>query len=370
MTQEPKHQDFKNPAKDDTNPFGHAAYRQKNKLLRWALVLAMATIAVLGLILLYRSFFSERGPDVPRTNATKKPNLPRPSPLLKDCLAIQQRINEITSGETVARQEKKMLRELLGQLQEKSSIAANDWDLHGLTDGQMNILRQKARSGDAVASAFLAQLDKYIVLKKRIDRLEIPLGIPRLVGSGDTHFQIAYDFLTALSGKNDAEIRRILQKAPLQEPLLPGFKIWNFWLEDEFCTFVTQGTAALTPEESTLQKNEIEQARLNSVFYIIGSYHNLQERKILKGGFLKSIRLGEIAPGQFRLAIDLRSQQHILVSAAALQMKKISRLEIFPRRFNFAKDYEIRFGPKGRWAQITILKKEIFLGRYIVIAVE
>jgi len=51
-------------------------------------------------------------------------------------------------------------------------------------------------------------------------------------------------------------------------------------------------------------------------------------------------------------------------------LKKVSALTIFPREFNAGKDYAVRLGPRGNWIQVTILKKRIFRGRRIVIAVE
>lgn len=370
MTQENDRPDLKSPAKDDTNPFGRLAYIPKSKFRRRAIVLAMAVVAGIGMILIFRASSPDHKPVHFPAKASKKSNPPRPIPRINDRLTVQLQVDEIAATETVARQDKKQLVELLGQMMEKNGLDARDWDFSNFTVGQINLLQQKAASGDATASGFLVQLGKYRSLKNRIRALETHLGNPELVASGDTHFQIASDFLIARAGKTAAEARQILQDIQFQEPLLPGFKVWNFWLADGFCTFVTQGTALLTPEEAALQKNEMALNRLNSVFYIIGSYDDLQERKILIGGFLKSTRLGEIDPGQFPQAIDLRSQQLLHVSAAALQLKKISRLEIFPREFSSGRDYAVNFEPNGRWAQIAILNKDAFRGRRIVIAVE
>lgn len=253
---------------------------------------------------------------------------------------------------------------------EKSAMQTGDWDVSNLTVGQMNLLQQMARSGEAAAGTFLVKFDKYRSLRNRIRDLEAKLGSPKLIADGDTHFQVAFDFLIAQVGKTAAEAHQILQNTRFQQPLLPGFKVWNFWLEDGFLTFVTQGAAPLTPEEAALQEKEKALIRLNSVFYITGSTADLQTRKILTGGFLKSTRLGEIAPGQFQLAIDLRSQQRLLVRAAALQMKSISRLEIFPREFSSDRDYAVTLGPKGRWAKVTFVNANAFRGRRIVIAAE
>lgn len=80
--------------------------------------------------------------------------------------------------------------------------------------------------------------------------------------------------------------------------------------------------------------------------------------------------MGETPAGQFRMSIDLRSQRRIRVSAAVLHLKKISGLAIFPREFNAGRDYKVRLDPLGNWVQVAILKKEVFRGHRIVIAVK
>jgi hypothetical protein len=126
--------------------------------------------------------------------------------------------------------------------------------------------------------------------------------------------------------------------------------------------------------EKQLQKNkiekEIELTRLNSLFYILGAYGELKDQNILTGSLFKSTRMGEIAPERFLLSIDLRNQQYIQLNALALHMKRISKVDVFPHEFKADRDYTIWLGPQGRWAQFTVLKKEIFRGRRIVIAVE
>ena len=254
------------------------------------------------------------------------------SPFFKDRLAVQLHVNEIIAMEAGARQAKIMLLELFGKIQETGSLDIRNWDFSNLTAKQNETLREKARRGDKACADFLALSGRYHSLKNRIGSLEKRLGQPRVVVSGDTHFQIAYDFLSVRSGKSATETQRILQDSQFQDPLLPGFKVWNFWLPDGFCTFVTQGTAPLTPAETARQAKETALVRLNSLFYINGSVADLHERKILVGGFLKSTRLGEISPGQFRLSIDLRSQQHIRIQAAALQLKRVASPDDFSAR--------------------------------------
>ncbi|MFH2107801.1 MAG: hypothetical protein ABII93_03950 [Chrysiogenia bacterium] len=369
MTHESDNRDLKT-AKDDTNPFGRAACRRSWKFRHWAIGMALAIILLLGLILIFRPAFPGRTAAMNPVAATKSINHKNSPTIFKDRLAAQLQVNEIIANETGARQAKKMLLELFGKIRETSSQDIRDWDFSNLTIKQSETLRERARRGDKTCADFLVLSGRYHSLKNRISVLEKRMGQPKVVIDGDTHFQIAYDFLSARTGMSTAEAQRILQDSQFQDPLLPGFKVWNFWLPDGFCTFVTQGTAPLTPAETARQAKETALVRLNSLFYISGSIAGLHERKILVGGFLKSTRLAEISPAQFRLSIDLRSQQHIRVHAAALQLKKVSTLTIFPREFNAGKDYAVRLAPGKKWIQVTILKKRIFRGRRIVIAVE
>jgi|GEM_PF-2016446 len=369
MTHESDQQNLKT-AKDDTNPFGRAAFRRSLKFRHWSITIAMATILLLGLILIFRPAFPGRATAMNPVAAPKSIIHKKSPAAFKDRLEAQLQVNEVIAMETGARQAKKMLLELFGKIQETNSLDFRDWDFSNLTVKQNEALREKARRGDKACADFLALSSRYHSLKNRISGLEKRLGQPRVVVSGDTHFQIVYDFLAVRTGKSAAEAQRILQDTQFQDPLLPGFKVWNFWLPDGFCTFVTQGSAPLTPAETAHQAKETALVRLNSLFYISGSVAGLHERKTLISGFLKSTRLAEISPGQFRLSIDLRSQQHIRIHAAALQLKKVSALTIFPREFNAGKDYAVRLGPRGNWIQVTILKKRIFRGRRIVIAVE
>jgi len=357
MIQETDSDNIRKTPKDDTNPFAKMAYRPRHKFGSWLILFAGAVVIALMVLLILELLPAKKE--------------------INDRLTAQFRVNEITALEVVARQKQKQLRDIFIQLPENSALDTSGWDFTNPAAGQLATLRQKAQANDDSAATYLARLDEYAILKKRLAELETRLGTSRLVTAGDTHFQMAFDFLISQTGKPEAEVRRILRDTRLQEPLLPGFRVWNFWLEDGFCTFVTQGDAPYTPDEAAQQvlqkqRQEKEQAvtRLNSLFLIIGSLNDLQARGILTGGFLKSTRLGNIDPEQFHFAIDLRNQRSLRVRSATLKLKKISNLVFFPREFTPGKDYAIKFGPNGRWVQITIFNNIAFRGRRIVIAVE
>jgi hypothetical protein len=343
--------------KADTNPFGIFIQRPKHKFRRRLIIGCLILIAATAVVVMLKLL-----PAKDRIN---------------DQLHAQLRVSEITALEIVARQEQKRLLEIFTTLAQKNGIAVDGWDFSAPTAEQLQLLRRQAPATDDLLAAYLAKQDEFTSLKKSIHDLEIRLGNPRLVMPGDTHFKMAYDFLISQTGLPDEGVRRILQQTRLQEPMLPGFKVWNFWLADGFCTFVTQGDAPLTPEEATRQalgKKRLEKENaltsLNSLFLIVGTLEDLQSRQILVGGFLRSTHIGEIPVAAFRQTIDLRSQREIRIQGAELKLKEIIRVALFPKEFRSGVDYDLRITPKGRWATVTILKADVFRGRRVVIAVE
>jgi len=343
--------------KADTNPFGMNSYHPRRRFWPRIVAISILIIAAVGLTFIFKL--------LPLKNK------------INERLAVQLQVNEITALETVARQEQKKLLEIFTNLAKESGINASGWDFSAPTPEQLRLLQQHEPETGELLATYIAKRDECIFLKQRVHDLEVRLGTPRLVVPGDTHFQMAYDFLISQTGSPDEEIRRVLQQTRLQEPLLPGFKVWNFWLADGFYTFVTQGDAPLTPEEATRQalekqRQEKEQAvaGLNSIFLIIGTLEDLQAKQILIGGFLKSTRLGEIPAAAFRQTMDLRNQRDIRIQARELKLRKIVRVALFPKEFIPDIDYGLQISPQGRWAKVTIRKTNVFRGRRIVIAVE
>jgi hypothetical protein len=343
--------------KGDTNPFGVAAYQPKGRFWRRIIVISTILIAAGGLAVVFKL-------------------LPAKDKSNKD-VSSQLQVNEIMTLEIKARQVQKQLLDIFTALTQKSGINADGWDFSAPSAEQMQTLQKLAPEPKDLLASYLAKRNEYVLLKQSIRALETRLGTPRLVRPGDTHFKMAYDFLISQTGRPDEEVRRILQQTRLQEPLLPGFKVWNFWLAGGFCTFVTQGDAPLTPEEATSQtqekkRQEKEQAlaSLNSLFLIIGTLEDLQSRQILIGGFLRSTRMGEVPVSAFRQTVDLRNQRAIRIQGADFKLKKIVRVAVFPREFRSGSDYNLRISPQGSWALFSILKADAFRGRYMVISVE
>ena len=352
------------PEKGDTNPFGVPAYRPKRRFALWLFF----SFSILG-ILFFLVIRSSKPAEKSRLKTEKAPE--------KGPIWIQMKVNEIGVLEALAYQEKKQLVTDFEKWPQRKQIREQGWDYLQPPADLLEKLRQLANKGDDTVANYLYRLDSYKYLRKRIGELENELGLPHLVMPGDTHFRIALDFLTKRIGKSENESRRILQSIHLREPLIPGFKVWNFWLDGNFLTFVTMGAAHVQPETATRKAMEKEIAkkkqalnRLHSLYLLVDTYKGLQERKILQGGFFRSLRLGNVDPSDFRLVIDLSRQRRITIRAANLKLNKISKLELFPGDFHEGKDYSLEFAPDQSLVRIDFQNTEVFRGRRVVIAVQ
>jgi len=218
----------------------------------------------------------------------------------------------------------------------------------------------------------------------------------------------------------------LVERTALFEPIVPGFKIWNFYAEDEYGTFITQGTAPISPnqiqrkvkkelvdakdravaEKEQLQSdiNEMEarrtelisqldllnqekqnmlvkmsdlndqnqemQTALNSVYYAIDLPRVLNEKGIIKGGFLRSTKLQKVDLTLFDKSLDLRGDARITLAASDFQLAMIRNITIYPGYFKAETDFKVEFDGARQNATITILDAKKFMSEKIAIAVE
>jgi len=342
-------------SKEKTNPFGRRAYRPRRRLSLFIAFLAVALALPIAYWLLR-----------PR-------EVPHPAKA-KDRLAVQLRINEIRALETEARLQHQRLWDMVCRLAATQNVDAAGWDLYDPSEEQKNILSAAARRRKPLAREILEGMAALERLKTRIAVAERDLGEPVNVIPGDTHFRIAYEYLIRNCRLADAEARGILARIRLQDPLIPGFKVWNFRFPDGFYTFVTQGEAPLTPEEARQRSLELETEqtlrRLNSLRYLTGTEENLLQHGILAGGFLKNIRLHEVQPGDFRQSLDLRRENQIILWRRPLGVQKITAVRLYPDDFQRDRDYRVEIEKRGHGARVIILIPDRFKNREIVIAVK
>lgn len=361
-------------SRDDTNPFGTPVPFRRRRRRAWLLLVpALALLAFAGYGILRR----------PRPAVEARPaGVPPPASRPLTLVDAQAAVSEINGFEETAYRHGQNLAELLARYRGLKGTALVGLDLAAPTDASERIRQQAAAlEKDPERARLLAAMQPPLAeigrLRLRIARREADLGASRTVRAGETHSQIAREYLAEVRRLPAAEVAERLNRTPLLDPLLPGNRVWNLWLNEGFYSFVTQGAAPLPPSEALRQaqlrqRGEKEAALrlLNSMHYRVDRRDRLLASGMLSGGFLKTTQVDNLDPARFPQSIDLRTERAIAIRAAALGLKRIARVTVFPRGFQDGRDFRLRIGSGGRSASLRILIPGRFRGQRLVIAVE
>jgi hypothetical protein len=258
-------------------------------------------------------------------------------------------------------------------------------------------------------------------------RIQIPESYE--VQEGDSHWQIAYDYLTKTQGLPPEEANRLMADTPLFHPILVGFKIWNHFYKGVYGTYLTQGSARLSPGKlARLEKKKIKEKRLtleqqlaqlqnqkqeliqkmeelsqehqdmkkqlneqifslqqelenmenqnqdldsrvNSVYYMAGSKDELKASGKIKGSFLglAGVNFKEVSYEDFANRADLRKTDAIEIRAQDMNMSRIKKVGLLPKHLDEGEDYRIEISSSGESATVHLLDKGVFrLARIII----
>ncbi len=320
--------------------------------------------------------------------------------------------------ETEVNEKQNELINLLKMYSQKTGEALPELTELGLSDEEKKILEEKIINQEDISLKSLLRdiLDKtneISRLKIEIERSEVLLPKSHIVTGDETHYQIAMEFLTNEKNVGKEKALRLVEETVLFHPLLPGFRVWNFYPSDEYVTFVTQGSAPVSPFElkrapgkypgdlsravgekegleteisklrvtkdrfeSRIKRLRVEIRRmeksLNSLFYMVDLEKNLLEKGIIKSGFLGlgAPKLKEISPEYFDQKIDLRYQKVIKIHAPTFKLSKIKRVTLHPRFYKRGADYEVKIEEDKQDAAVTILAVDKFRSERIVISIK
>ena len=344
---------------------------------------------------------------------------------------MEETVQQIQQLESNIQEKQNEVFNVLSEYKKKTGEELPEVNIMNLSPEQKKVLEDKIKNEKDVSIKSLLQdiLDKNSDIQNlnaRVQELETLLPKPHLVEKGENHYQVAMNFLLNEKGLDKARAMELVERTALFEPIVPGFKIWNFYAEDEYGTFITQGTAPISPnqiqrkvkkelvdakdqaiaEKDKLQSdiNEMEtrrtelisqldllnqekqsmlgkmselndqnqemQTALNSVYFALDLRKVLNEKGIIKGGFLRSTKLQKVDTTLFDKSLDLRGDPKIAVAAAAFQLNKIKDITIYPSYFKPDTDYKIEFDETKQNAIITLLDVKKFMSEKIAIAVE
>jgi len=272
------------------------------------------------------------------------------------------------------------------------------------------------------------------IRKLEDERKELLGRIPEfhVVAPGESHWQIAYDFLTTKKSVSAEKAGALLADSAFFDKVLVGYRVGNYFAEDVFGTFLTKGEAAISPgrqyradirardeekaklvrqigelerrnaagEEKVVElqktwsarekilENRIKgletdlaktQARnteldtkLNSVYYLVGARDNLKGAGIIKGTFLGICgdRVKNVTFANFQKSLDLRSVNVIVLAAGDVGLSKIRHLKLFPRDLQEDVDYRVESSADGTWIKLHLLNKDKFLLARVIISLE
>ncbi|MCK4766159.1 MAG: hypothetical protein KAW12_28430 [Candidatus Aminicenantes bacterium] len=344
---------------------------------------------------------------------------------------MQQTVTKVRDLETDIQEKQNEMFSLMKDYKEETGKDLPPLKLLDLSEEERMILEEKIRNEQDVSlKAMLNDLldkNKEIgELKSELEKLEKLLPAPHMVQAGENHYQLAMDYLLNEKGVEKKKAMELIERALLFDPLVPGFKVWNFYSGDEYGTFITQGSAAVSPNAvrrkskkklvdardkavserdklardiealesrrgqlisqlellnnekgklitqiSNLNKDNLEmQEVINSLFYLADLKKNLKKRGIIKGGFLRSPKLRAVSPEYFAHSIDMRTRDTIVFSAADFNLKKIKNLLLYPKYYKKGKEYKVIIAKDKQEAELTILDITKLKNERVVISIE
>ena len=372
--------------RDDTKPIKIPyPIGKKPRGLYFTIAALVLIVIVLALILLKTVFYKE-------TAVRKIPTetIGTPSANLQN---IQPQLMEIQDLETDLYRKQQEVASLFNDYKDKTGAETPSIDILNLSEQERELLQRKMnQEGDISVRSILKDIlekeAEIIQLKRKIDKIEAVLPTPHVVTKGETHFIIALNYLVNEKGVPEDKAREIIDKTSLFDDLLPGFKVWNFYSGREYGSFVTQGSAAISPYEAKQRvrqrmiatrdkaieklstKEEEYQKQINSLHYRVDSKKKLIDEGILEQKLFKSPKLKDVAPENFIHAIDLRETDTITITAADFELKRMKKITLYPRFYNEGKDYEIIISKDRQTASLIIRDKEKFKNERIVVSVE
>lgn len=84
-------------------------------------------------------------------------------------------------------------------------------------------------------------------LQEQVRQLQAQLPAPYTIKAGDSHYDVSLRFLKENQNLTDKEARELVDKTALVEELAPGMQIWMLYKDEVFGSYVTQGTALISP---------------------------------------------------------------------------------------------------------------------------
>lgn len=299
----------------------------------------------------------------------------------------------------------------------------------GLTPEQTRMLEQKLKNEEGIGykdllSDILGKQKAVEDMKVKVQDLERTLPSPVEVQKGQRHSDIALAYLTKEKGLDSNVAKKLVQQVNLMDELVPGFKVWNFYNDGVYGTFVTQGDASVSPygviqhakqtlindkntaiaqrntlatekasldlqvadltakrdqltqdvsllqaERQDLTKKVTDlqiysddlQSKMSSVFYRIGYRKGLVHDGFVKAPWYGRPQLAKFGESDYPQRLDLRTSDSITFTAVQAGVTEIRKVRLAPgATFKEGADYTVSITPDRHEAKIALLNKDKF----------
>jgi hypothetical protein len=290
-----------------------------------------------------------------------------------------------------------------------------------LTPEQRQLLEDRITkergSRKSLLQEILEQDAKIRDLRGKLESLSKGLPANHVAAAGDRHDRIAMNYLLAQGVAADAAYQ-LISKLSLEDALVPGFRVWTYYNNGQFGTWVTQGSAPISPaerqkrlreetenlraeskalmqqalalkdsnqklasraetgeaearaalkaaENESAARQRSEAARANTVHYAIGTKRSLESARIIDGRLrLLSLDIPDAQP------LNLAERQAVTFEPQSYdpRLKRVKRIRVAPSSFVEGEDYSVTaLGDVGVELRIVNTAKFIAAGRFLVV---
>lgn len=100
-------------------------------------------------------------------------------------------------------------------------------------------------------------------LQQKIKEITDKLPAPHVVKKGETHRQIAMEYLMNVHKLDEKKAKELVDRVALVDAMEVGYYVWLYYNDGVFGTFVTQGDAKISPYRLSrlLRRRELQRAR-------------------------------------------------------------------------------------------------------------
>ncbi|MDW8467121.1 MAG: hypothetical protein RML35_13465 [Chloroherpetonaceae bacterium] len=100
-------------------------------------------------------------------------------------------------------------------------------------------------------------------LQQKIKEITDKLPAPHVVKKGETHRQIAMEYLMNVHKLDEKKAKELVDRVALVDAMEVGYNVWLYYNDGVFGTFVTQGEAKISPYKLSrlIRRRELERAR-------------------------------------------------------------------------------------------------------------